>query len=256
MSATSIDGNCGSNSDSSATCLGSEFGNCCSVKGYCGKTDAYCGEGCQLEFGTCNDASVQTISRTGSCGATLTSNVTCQGSTYGDCCSTNGFCGGDKTYCGSGCQSMFGNCYDLDDESESSTSTSISSTTSSSATSSTSTDTDPTATGESSGANSGNNTISSGGSDGLSKGAIAGISVGAAVGGCAIIALLVWFIFFRRRRSAQGHEIIVEDTKQSVLVEAYGMPVIPPVQAVHEMEGKHTGPGPVELPTSRHSRQY
>jgi hypothetical protein len=76
------------------------------------------------------------------------------------------------------------------------------------------------------------------------------------VGGCAIIALLVWFIFFRRRRSAQGHEIIIEDTKEPVPVEAYGMPVIFPAQAVHEMEGKHTGPGPVELPTSRHSRQY
>ncbi|CEL00421.1 hypothetical protein ASPCAL00023 [Aspergillus calidoustus] len=247
MSATSIDGNCGSNSDSHATCLGSEFGNCCSVKGYCGKTDAYCGEGCQLEFGTCNDASVQTISRTGSCGATLTSNVTCQGSTYGDCCSTNGFCGGDKTYCGSGCQPMFGNCFDLD-EPESSTSSSTSST------SSTSTDTSPTTTGESSEANSGNNhTISSGGSDGLSTGAIAGISVGAAVGGCAIIALLVWFIFFRRRKSAHPEQIIGEDTKP-VLVEAYGMPVMPPAQAVHEMEGKHSGP--VELPTTRHSRQY
>ncbi|KAL2835673.1 hypothetical protein BJY01DRAFT_223313 [Aspergillus pseudoustus] len=246
MSATSIDGNCGSNSDSSATCLGSEFGNCCSVKGYCGSTDLYCGEGCQLEFGTCNDASVQTISRTGSCGSTLTSNVTCQGSTYGDCCSKNGFCGGDNTYCGTGCQSMFGHCYALSDSSNSTSpsSSSTSSTSSStSSTSSTSTNTESSAIN-----NSNNDTSSSGGSDGLSKGAIAGISVGAAVGACAIIALLVWLIFFRRRRTALPEKIILEDTKP-VLAEAYGTAIVPAAHVVHEMEGKRTAP--VELPTSR-----
>ncbi|KAL3457278.1 hypothetical protein BJX64DRAFT_293350 [Aspergillus heterothallicus] len=243
MSATSIDGNCGSNSDSNATCLGSEFGNCCSVKGYCGKTDAYCGEGCQLDFGSCNDASVQTISTTGSCGSTLTSNVTCQGSTYGDCCSKNGFCGGDNTYCGSGCQSMFGNCYSLSESSNfTNSSSSTSSTSSTSFASSTNTNIEPSAI------NSDNNTNSSGGSDGLSKGAIAGISVGAAIGACAIIGLLVWFIFFRRRRTTLPEKIILEDTKP-VLAEAYGASVMPVVHVVHEMDGKRNAP--VELPASR-----
>ncbi|KAL2807893.1 hypothetical protein BJX63DRAFT_55976 [Aspergillus granulosus] len=247
MSATSIDGNCGSNSDSHATCLGSEFGNCCSVKGYCGKTDAYCGEGCQLDFGICNDASVQTISTTGSCGSTLTSNVTCQGSTYGDCCSRNGFCGGDNTYCGAGCQPEFGNCYTLSEPSTSTTSStsftsSTSSTSPASSASSTNTNTVPSAI------NSGSHTTSSGGSDGLSKGAIAGVSVGAAVGACALISLIVWFVFFRRRKPAYPDKIILEDTKP-VLAEAYGAPVVQPAPVVHEMDGKRNAP--VELPTSR-----
>ncbi|KAF5576129.1 Lectin-B [Fusarium pseudocircinatum] len=38
LGAISVDGNCGSNSDTNATCLDSEFGDCCSAKGYCGKT--------------------------------------------------------------------------------------------------------------------------------------------------------------------------------------------------------------------------
>ena len=35
------------------TCQGSAFGNCCSASGWCGKETAYCGTGCQKEFGTC-----------------------------------------------------------------------------------------------------------------------------------------------------------------------------------------------------------
>lgn len=35
------------------TCLGSQFGNCCSSAGWCGSTTAYCGTGCQSGFGNC-----------------------------------------------------------------------------------------------------------------------------------------------------------------------------------------------------------
>ncbi|EXK77175.1 hypothetical protein FOQG_18110 [Fusarium oxysporum f. sp. raphani 54005] len=36
------------------TCKGSRYGDCCSKYGSCGKTDAYCGSGCQSGFGTCS----------------------------------------------------------------------------------------------------------------------------------------------------------------------------------------------------------
>ncbi|KAK4144486.1 carbohydrate-binding module family 18 protein [Dichotomopilus funicola] len=47
----SKDGNCGDG----FTCEGSTYGNCCSVNGYCGSSADYCGEGCQVGFGTCGD---------------------------------------------------------------------------------------------------------------------------------------------------------------------------------------------------------
>ncbi|KAI6382716.1 hypothetical protein MCOR25_000527 [Pyricularia grisea] len=49
--AISVDGSCGGANN--ATCLGSEFGNCCSMYGYCGSTVPYCGQGCNTKFGTC-----------------------------------------------------------------------------------------------------------------------------------------------------------------------------------------------------------
>jgi len=106
----SLDGNCGRNSAVNATCLTSTFGNCCSSKGFCGSSSAYCGVYCQSAFGTCYDASVQTVSVGGSCGSTSNSNITCKGSTFGDCCSSLGYCGGNSSYCGTGCQSGFGTC--------------------------------------------------------------------------------------------------------------------------------------------------
>ncbi|PYI14592.1 hypothetical protein BO99DRAFT_289714, partial [Aspergillus violaceofuscus CBS 115571] len=110
MNPTSTDGNCSANSANNATCLTSTYGNCCSAKGYCGSTSAYCGAGCQPGYGKCHDASVQEISSTGSCGETATSNTTCLGSAYGDCCSGLGYCGGNSSYCGVGCQSLYGSC--------------------------------------------------------------------------------------------------------------------------------------------------
>ncbi|EHA57263.1 hypothetical protein MGG_09248 [Pyricularia oryzae 70-15] len=49
--AISVDGSCGGANN--ATCQGSEFGDCCSMYGYCGKTTPYCGQGCNTKFGTC-----------------------------------------------------------------------------------------------------------------------------------------------------------------------------------------------------------
>lgn len=48
----STDGSCGG--ESGTTCLGSEFGGCCSPKGYCGGNASYCDAGCQTSFGTCS----------------------------------------------------------------------------------------------------------------------------------------------------------------------------------------------------------
>jgi len=47
----SLDATCGLTT--SRTCLGSTFGSCCSAHGWCGSSDAYCGDGCQSDFGGC-----------------------------------------------------------------------------------------------------------------------------------------------------------------------------------------------------------
>ncbi|RYC61490.1 hypothetical protein CHU98_g4701 [Xylaria longipes] len=49
--AISGDGTCGTSSG--FTCFGSVYGDCCSPKGWCGSSLAYCGTGCQAQFGTC-----------------------------------------------------------------------------------------------------------------------------------------------------------------------------------------------------------
>ena len=46
------------------------------------------------------------ISPDGSCGG----GYTCVGSTFGDCCSRNGYCGTSIDYCGTGCKAEFGAC--------------------------------------------------------------------------------------------------------------------------------------------------
>ncbi|KAF8445502.1 hypothetical protein BGX38DRAFT_1194959 [Terfezia claveryi] len=46
-----VDGSCGAAKN--VTCTGSLWdGQCCSIKGYCGKTAAHCGAGCQRGYGT------------------------------------------------------------------------------------------------------------------------------------------------------------------------------------------------------------
>ncbi|KAF2877526.1 hypothetical protein BDV95DRAFT_150887 [Massariosphaeria phaeospora] len=119
------------------TCKGSKFGDCCSQYGWCGRTKDYCGNGCQLAFGTCS-ASASTLST--STRPTLSSSLqpaspirpsptivptlkvsqdarcagatkqTCKGSVFGDCCSQYGWCGRTSAYCNAGCQPGFGSC--------------------------------------------------------------------------------------------------------------------------------------------------
>ncbi|ETS74682.1 hypothetical protein PFICI_13166 [Pestalotiopsis fici W106-1] len=106
----STDGQCGSNGK---TCEGSGFGDCCSSGGWCGGTDAHCGTGCQEGFGNCTSTGSNPpsggISVDGACGA---NGKTCEGSTFGDCCSSSGYCGGTDAFCDAGCQSGFGLCSD------------------------------------------------------------------------------------------------------------------------------------------------
>ncbi|KIH92997.1 hypothetical protein SPBR_02612 [Sporothrix brasiliensis 5110] len=47
-----VDGDCGNG----VTCLGSRFGDCCSVSGFCGRSADYCGATCQPGFGACSDS--------------------------------------------------------------------------------------------------------------------------------------------------------------------------------------------------------
>ncbi|KAI7011570.1 hypothetical protein KC316_g1597 [Hortaea werneckii] len=52
----SPNGLCGPDQDRARTgytCLGSQFGDCCSQYGFCGSTDAYCGSGCLGGYGRC-----------------------------------------------------------------------------------------------------------------------------------------------------------------------------------------------------------
>jgi len=100
------------------TCQGSIFGNCCSAAGYCGSTTDYCGTGCQSGFGTCGTSSQAPapsasaapgkVSEDGSCGGA--SGQTCQGSSFGNCCSQYGFCGSTADFCNAACQPAFGTC--------------------------------------------------------------------------------------------------------------------------------------------------
>ncbi|OBT55948.1 hypothetical protein VE04_03621 [Pseudogymnoascus sp. 24MN13] len=53
------------------TCIGSDFGHCCSKYGYCGATEDYCGDGCNPSFGRCSElisfssSAIATDTRTG-----------------------------------------------------------------------------------------------------------------------------------------------------------------------------------------------
>ncbi|KAH7329528.1 hypothetical protein B0I35DRAFT_420375 [Stachybotrys elegans] len=74
-----------------------------------GSGASYCGTGCDIDFGTCDNRSEGVSDTTnGLCGARF--DATCLN--YGDrtCCSQYGFCGNSPSHCGSGCQSGFGQC--------------------------------------------------------------------------------------------------------------------------------------------------
>lgn len=176
----SIDGNCSTNSNINATCLGSSFGDCCSANGFCGSTDVYCGAGCQETSGNCA-ANASLISVDGRCGRQDPGTHICPQSIFGPCCSVNGFCGSNSTYCGTGCQSDFGEC-DVD------TATSTTSSVTTSATS------EPTTTAATS---SGSRTTES---TGFKVGmAFVGIAVAGVIGG-------LLFFFIRRKRRSMGEQ--------------------------------------------------
>lgn len=105
----SKDGKCGSASTTGATCIGSTFGSCCSVKGNCGSTPAFCAvsNSCQPKFGVCTP-----VSTDGKCGTGSATGATCLGSTYGDCCSAKSNCGVGPFFCATtnNCQSAYGTC--------------------------------------------------------------------------------------------------------------------------------------------------
>ncbi|KAL0938384.1 agglutinin Isolectin 1 [Colletotrichum truncatum] len=102
------DGTCGG--INKYTCTGGTFGNCCSKWGYCGSTDGHCLNDCQSSFGDCSSITVggKDVSQDGACGGT--NGRTCQGSTFGDCCSKWGYCGSSNDHCGTDCQTSFGKC--------------------------------------------------------------------------------------------------------------------------------------------------
>ncbi|CAK7205411.1 hypothetical protein SEUCBS139899_008182 [Sporothrix eucalyptigena] len=106
----STDGTCGAKSSVNAMCLYSKFGDCCSAAGTCGTTSAFCNtfEGCQPDFGTCETP----VSTDGKCGAASSTDATCLGSKFGDCCSSSGTCGSTPAFCGGrlGCQGKYGAC--------------------------------------------------------------------------------------------------------------------------------------------------
>ncbi|KAK8017687.1 carbohydrate-binding module family 18 protein [Apiospora rasikravindrae] len=101
---TSPDGTCGG--ANGFLCRGSPFGDCCSSSGFCGNTTGHCEAGCQPDFGTC--AGAANLSPDGTCGGA--NGYTCAGSTFGDCCSSGGWCGSGADYCTAGCQAAFGAC--------------------------------------------------------------------------------------------------------------------------------------------------
>ncbi|KAF2123712.1 carbohydrate-binding module family 18 protein [Dothidotthia symphoricarpi CBS 119687] len=101
----STDGTCGGTKG--MVCPGSGFGDCCSASGYCGSTTTHCAAGCQSTFGTCSSGAGK-ISTDGTCGGSKS--MTCTGSSFGNCCSSAGYCGSTTTHCSTGCQGNFGGC--------------------------------------------------------------------------------------------------------------------------------------------------
>ncbi|KAK7529761.1 uncharacterized protein J3D65DRAFT_688325 [Phyllosticta citribraziliensis] len=110
-----LDGACGADFNGK-TCFGNELGRCCSKWGFCGNDEPWCGEGCQPEYGNCS-ATVTDPSKPptsslypeAACGASA-GGQTCFGNVVGSCCSQWGYCGIGDPWCGTGCQSEFGDC--------------------------------------------------------------------------------------------------------------------------------------------------
>ncbi|KAF3031169.1 hypothetical protein E8E12_000443 [Didymella heteroderae] len=96
-------GACGTNSPINATCPGSTFGPCCSIQGWCGDTTNHCAADlCYSGECTKPAAGDALVSTDGSCGPSTSNNATCTGSSFGTCCSMDGYCGDSDNHCGAG----------------------------------------------------------------------------------------------------------------------------------------------------------
>jgi len=95
-----------------------EKGFCCSKYGYCGISSDYCGQGCQSEFGLCDNDNIfnnkyNNSTLKSSSFSKPTRKICGQGigkCNEGFCCSKYGYCGTSSDHCGQGCQSEFGRC--------------------------------------------------------------------------------------------------------------------------------------------------
>ncbi|KAL8713553.1 MAG: hypothetical protein Q9220_002415 [cf. Caloplaca sp. 1 TL-2023] len=96
LAPSTTDGSCGKGHENTI-CGDWADGGCCSAGGYCGKTLAYCGNGCQS--GPCLN-NFQTSD--GTCGP-LHGNSICGSWAGGSCCSFSGYCGSGNDYCGPSC---------------------------------------------------------------------------------------------------------------------------------------------------------
>jgi len=94
-------------------------GYCCSRYGWCGTKNEYCDpeQGCQSEFGKCNNTTKKTTTTTTTSTPTETVHQYQCGEGIGSCpdgycCSKYGWCGTKDEYCDpeQGCQSEFGKC--------------------------------------------------------------------------------------------------------------------------------------------------
>jgi len=96
---------CGYINDELVLC---NLGECCSKKGYCGDTDAYCSfdKGCQSDYGHCQNEIIDYSSEeNGRCGS-----YNGKGCKLG-CCSQKGYCGQTNAHCQTGCQYKYGSCF-------------------------------------------------------------------------------------------------------------------------------------------------
>ncbi|KAG9244441.1 hypothetical protein BJ878DRAFT_69305 [Calycina marina] len=189
----SSSGSCGATDSANITCVGSQWGNCCSALGYCGGNSSYCDTGCQSTFGDCGSAvilvstsstaslptlvsqtsktldastptSASAMSTSGNCGTNSATLESCLGSTFGDCCSSLGYCGENASYCETGCQLNWGAC----------------------------------------GVSSSNSSNSTQPAAFLSTGTKAGIGIAAAAVGLAAVGLLIWYVLSRRKSPKCG----------------------------------------------------
>ncbi|KAK8256711.1 hypothetical protein IWZ00DRAFT_419267, partial [Phyllosticta capitalensis] len=116
------DGACGA-AAGGQTCFSAPSGSCCSQYNFCGTGEAFCGVGCQSPYGDCwsnvtsssasqSSAESSPVSTypAGSCGVTG-GGQTCANAPSGPCCSQYDYCGTGADFCGAGCQSMFGECW-------------------------------------------------------------------------------------------------------------------------------------------------